>query len=493
MARGIDVHFWHVARLALLLPLLFYLTYEPQYARRPVSWAQMMLFFAVLLALPLVGRALANRIARIDSETVLHRASVRLNRLLGMARMAALLWTSAGLYVFGYGDWVSHVVSRFAQPSLAGAVLATLPAYGTWLLLYWAQYPAERTLREQAILIHLEAAFPVRAPPTLVEYLVYQLRTGPGVILLPVLAVLLLRDVTHLGLKLAGVAPNVYVESALYTVSALAVFVLSPVLVTRVLQTRSLPPGELRDRLSRLAGRANVKFRDVLLWDTGNAACNALVAGIVHRFRYVMLSDLLIESLPDEAIEAVFAHELGHIVHRHIAWYGVFLFSSLVVLGWVAVPIEWMARRAPFAIYPDVITGVVSLGAAMLAFGALSRLFERQADVFAARAMQSHPEAAGEPAGVDQGGRTPSQPLAVPVGVRGASAFSNALRRVAYVNNMPLEAWTFTHGSIAGRIRSVESLAADPTLTPRFDVSMRRTRAVVVVIMLAAAATLALH
>jgi len=61
------------------------------------------------------------------------------------------------------------------------------------------------------------------------------------------------------------------------------------------------------------------------------------------------------------------------------------------------------------------------------------------------------------------------------------------------VNNMPLEAWTFTHGSIAGRIRSVESLAADPTLTPRFDVSMRRARAVVVVIMLAAAATLALH
>ena len=37
--------------------------------------------------------------------------------------------------------------------------------------------------------------------------------------------------------------------------------------------------------------------------------------------RYILLSDLLLERMDDEQIEAVFAHEVGHVVHRHMAWY----------------------------------------------------------------------------------------------------------------------------------------------------------------------------
>src|SRR5205823_14715197 len=79
-----------------------------------------------------------------------------------------------------------------------------------------------------------------------------------------------------------------------------------------------------RARLDAICNRAGVRCRDVLLWRTHHSVGNAAVMGLLPRFRYVLLSDLLVESLPDEQISAVFAHEVGHIRHRHMVWYVLF-------------------------------------------------------------------------------------------------------------------------------------------------------------------------
>ena len=74
-----------------------------------------------------------------------------------------------------------------------------------------------------------------------------------------------------------------------------------------------------------------MRYRDILVWHTHYNMGNAAVMGVVPQMRYVLLSDLLLERMDDEQIEAVFAHEIGHVVHRHMVWYVIFFLT--VVFG----------------------------------------------------------------------------------------------------------------------------------------------------------------
>ena len=60
------------------------------------------------------------------------------------------------------------------------------------------------------------------------------------------------------------------------------------------------------------------------------------------------------------------------------------------------------------------------------------------------------------------------------VGEYGAAVVAGALQRVARINNIPVAAREWLHGSIASRMRYLRELAADAGRTRRFDKSMRR-------------------
>jgi STE24 endopeptidase len=185
---------------------------------------------------------------------------------------------------------------------------------------------------------------------------------------------------------------------------------------------------------------------------------NAAVMGVIPFVRYILLSDLLLQTMTDEQIEAVFAHELGHVVHRHLTWSGVFVAVLLLAMtgpgSWVGdhlgshIP-SWMA---------DVLPTVEMLAGMLILFGVITRFFERQADVYAARTMEWNkaPEL----------GNTPADHV---VGEHGAKLFGSALHRVAVINNIPISSRNLTHGSIADRIQYLRELSMDPSRTGRFD------------------------
>ncbi len=58
------------------------------------------------------------------------------------------------------------------------------------------------------------------------------------------------------------------------------------------------------------------------------------------------------------------------------------------------------------------------------------------------------------------------------VGQYGATLFASALRRVASVNNIPVAARSWCHGSIARRMQYLHSLSENPRHTVRFDRAM---------------------
>ena len=72
---------------------------------------------------------------------------------------------------------------------------------------------------------------------------------------------------------------------------------------------------------------------------------NACVTGILPVSGYVLLSDALIEALTPHEIAAVFGHEIGHIAHRHLLYFGFFFMGSL---GLLTVLIELVAMAGPW-------------------------------------------------------------------------------------------------------------------------------------------------
>ena len=53
---------------------------------------------------------------------------------------------------------------------------------------------------------------------------------------------------------------------------------------------------------------------------------NAAVIGLTGRLRYIIFTETLIDTLPEDFVEAVMAHEAGHVRHAHIPW----MFASIV-------------------------------------------------------------------------------------------------------------------------------------------------------------------
>lgn len=507
----------HVSRFLLLLLFLIWMAWRSDAAApRAAHPLDLALFFGmyalVVVTLGMWSRLLARRI-------VTGRAR-RGRRYFGKVSFAAQLfipaWLAVGTFFLGWGPTVQRILGPVGEMpvQVPGALIGTLPALLTWIALWWSQYPADRALRDQGLLVRLDQDLPISASPTLGEYVRQNLRLQILFTAAPIVLILALHDVIMVGLgrmlrmDLQGSAA----EGMVTLFSAITVFVMSPILLARILGARPLPASDLRDRLQAMASLYRLRFRNILLWPTHHRIANALVMGVVPRFRYVLLSDLLLEEMTDEQIEAVFAHELGHVVHRHMIWYLVFMKVLVLALAVVALVLEaaqqrWMQLPAWMPV--DLLMTLIGFGAFLLAFGYVSRRFERQADVFAARTLERHlapllgtaapattnllagsqpyddsvqfpdaAEAAGDapwqqisqmpqtgvarsPTAIAPANpATSATPAPAPtypghrshVGPLGASIFASALERVALINNMPIGSPRRLEGSLIQRL-----------------------------------------
>ncbi len=148
----------------------------------------------------------------------------------------------------------------------------------------------------------------------------------------------------------------------------------------------------LRSRLERLAAGTGLTLEGVyrLHLSAETRKANAALAGL-GATRRVLLGDTLLEHFTPEEIEVVFAHEIGHHVHRHlpkmVAVSVVLTTAGLwlvdVVLKALAQPLGYEAFNDPAAL-PLVFLVLALFGLVLSpALNALSRLHERQCDRYA--------------------------------------------------------------------------------------------------------------
>jgi len=445
---------------------------------KPVSQSAVALHFTGYLII-VVGVAIWSQlVARRATAGNFRRMFRRLNRGLFLARCLIPTWMA--LDVIRGGAWTRLVLVHFGTKlELPAMVVGIAPAMIAWVALWWAEYPAERAMREQNVLDEVMHGMPVHEPPPLWRMMITSLRQQLLPIVIPIFFITLLRD-------LVSLAPFAANWSELMMIpAALLVYLFSPFLLIFLFNARPLEPSPLRQRLEAICQRCGLRYRNIMLWQTDFSMANAAVIGLLPGWRYVLLSDRLLETMTDAEIEAVFAHELGHIVHNHMAWFVVF-FAILVFgsLGPGTMMEHWLDARLP-----KWFTTSYALGLAWMAFvttativllGYLSRRLERQADVFAARMMEVNWGWNG--AQVSEAPRIGVEHSYV--GQKGMAMFAAALNRVAFVNNIPLRARGLFHPSIANRLLYLEEMSQDPAETSRFDRVMRRLYMFMILVLL---------
>jgi len=375
----------------------------------------------------------------------------------------------AGVLAAGYARWVMEDL-RLGSLPLVGKLAAVVPfvvaLVGAWIL----DYPCHRRIR---LLLDRHGAGAPLPTWTLGRYLAYNIRHQLLFIAVPVGLIVLLTDALRLYAR--PVMPQGLVGEYLLVgacvAAAVAVFLVAPIIIVRIWRTEPLPDGAVRRSLERIARRMGFGFRDIRLWLSGGVVANAGVMGLLSPLRYVLISDALLENMEQESIEAVFAHEAGHVVSHHLPYMAAFAISSAVLCGAAA---DLLAAVAPSAQWAGSITCVALLVAAWsFGFGWISRRFERQSDVIAASAGRGGQDGRVEP--------------------ESAAVFAHALQQVAMLNAMPTTQHNWRHGSIAARVGYLRHLAASGGTSRHIDRVVRRIKIGLLCALACAAAVLALQ
>jgi Zn-dependent protease with chaperone function len=379
----------------------------------------------------------------------------------------------------GWG-WTVREVLTVNDNLLPGAELLTLAPYLVALVGSWTFfYDAERALCQLHPNPALRAGFWSRG-----GYVLYTFRHHLLTVFLPVLLV-----IAQLGILRAYPQLLETLWAKLAAFAALFVFILFiPSLVPLVLGLKRMEPGPLKDRLEAAARRLGVKYRHLYVWDTRGNLATAMVTGLVPYFRQIVFTDLLLQTLSEDEIEAVFGHEVGHVRHGHLLYYAAFLLLSFVSLGAAYRAFELSAGGPLLATDLLLVLSVVATGVYLfVVFGFLSRRCERQADVFGCKAVSC-----ADPACDAHRAGTPFVPRGRGLCRTGVGTFVRALERVEAVNGIARDSvsagrrgvfgraagllrfvgvWlaTWQHSTIAKRVEFLKTLADDPRRERRFQ------------------------
>jgi len=231
--------------------------------------------------------------------------------------------------------------------------------------------------------------------PRLGAFLATNLKVNLAV-LLPWLLITLLADL----LALIPDGPLAGGEPLLILFFLLALLLVFPAVIVRLWGCRSLPEGGLRRRIEEFCRQHRIKVNDIMLWPLFEGRMlTAGVIGITGRCRYLLITPALIEALTPEELDAVMAHEIGHIRLYHLPLYLLFFLGFGLLAQFAAYPFlalvlgsETLYRlvdisgRSPLALFTLISTGSLVLLLVLyfrFLFGFFMRNFERQADLYA--------------------------------------------------------------------------------------------------------------
>lgn len=399
----------------------------------PPAWS---ILAACLLAAPVTAFAASAWLVRgIARDFPSH--SQWIDRYEWLQRLAMGIWLGTIAVAFCGYHWpmVVRDSGEWAAWPMAADLAAVAPVIGTLFLIWTAFWLVERSLCSARL--------------TLTTYLLSQTRHFLLLPLLPVLVVLAGRE------ALEWWSPNASssgMGQLLQGGGVLALLVLAPLAVRRIWSTSPLHAGELRDRLLAACAQSGCRLNDILLWDTSGRMANAAILGFLPGMRYLLVTDVLLDTLSPRELELVLRHEATHVGRRHL----------LLRIGVLVLPLWlwfWVERLMPGAEanatallaavglgdYANLLLLAVAVGYAVFAISWVSHRVEYEADLGVLRGTGTNDERESD-----------------------AASFSEVLCRIT--GDVHHSSWM--HPSVQNRIAFLEACAHEPQHAAAYDRGM---------------------
>ena len=180
--------------------------------------------------------------------------------------------------------------------------------------------------------------------------------------------------------------------------------VIFPALIKNLWNCQTMPDGPARTHMEEFCRQQNFKYTDIMLWPLYEGKMlTAGVMGLSKRYRYLLITPALLESLTSYEIEAVLAHEIGHVKKYHLQLYLVLFLGFGLVVSLISSPLLYLLLNSNFfyhiinAARIDPETALTFWGTAPMfiimliyfryVFGFFMRNFERQADAQVFKAL----------------------------------------------------------------------------------------------------------
>ncbi|MBI9017608.1 MAG: M48 family metalloprotease [Phycisphaerae bacterium] len=381
-----------------------------------------------------------------------------------------IIVTAYGIQLISFG-WAKLIIldwqlDRFI---LIDELALLLPFVLMLCAKWYCFYPLSRFVKEHVMTGRLSSGISTRPVWTVGQYMSFQIRNNLMIMLMPLLMVITIKDIVELAMPKDAEGNDTNASQVLVLLGIGLVFIISPLVLKHIWRTRSLPDGPLRSILSDFCAKQKLRYHDILLWDTYSGMSNAAVMGLIPQVRFVLLSDALIENMPDEQIKAVCGHEAGHVKHHHILFLVLFVMASG---GLAAMGIDYLDRALKYVFdqrdWTPVIVDYIIFAASIAAivgwfvlFGWVSRRFERQADVYAAGSLfipYERPDC---------------------LSMHGAATMSNALHRIAILNGISVHAKSWRHSSLGSRMEFLHQLATEPGAMQRYNKFCRAIKIII--------------
>lgn len=299
------------------------------------------------------------------------------------ASILVIVFFGLVLYLFDIKYYLTISFLEDSLPSLINVFGLALLFFFFSILWYVARRPYQRIFgrdysSREFIISNIKANIPI-VLPWLMLSLLYD-----GVALLPITG-------------LPEMIESVWGDLLFFLLFLFMVMIFFPPLVRSLWGCEKLPEGPLRDELKAFCEKQNFSA-ELYLWPLFEGrVITAGVMGFIPGLRFILLTPAIIETMTKYELEAVVAHEIGHVKKYHLLLYVFLIGGFSVFMGFLTEPalrvlfsskiiIDFMISSDVAADQMFLYAGSFALLVAMLfyfrfVFGYFIRNFERQADV----------------------------------------------------------------------------------------------------------------
>lgn len=375
-----------------IVALLIYTTYQPPAAPEVPFFQALLMLLTLTAAFAALTRLLFNRLEKAYEQGELRWVEEQLNSLLTRLSILAIGAFAFVIYVINLGVYLRNLTIFRIFPTLEAVFFLCI--FILYLAIVWASaYDMYEKLN--------------RSGTSRREYVVSNISFSIPV-LLPWFCLSVVVDVIT---ALPFEAPKNFLMSTegqiVYFLAFLFIIAIAgPGLIQRFWGCEPLDDGYERFRIERMCQKAGISYRDIMVWPMfGGKMITAGVMGLVSRFRYILVTPGLLQYLNPVEIDAVIAHEIGHVKQKHLVFYLFFFVGYLIIafstldlivwliiylnaaFGWFGTPQNGGSTMVPIMFSFAMI--LIFLLYFRYVFGYFMRNFERQADIFVYQLMDS--------------------------------------------------------------------------------------------------------